>query len=92
MNGLQLHTKHQHRSTHGRVAAREALLESKKMAGVTYIIVGQQVERAECLVIVEVKGSCSFEIATERRYVGRLDDFFGAPNSPGLPVLLRGSR
>lgn len=54
--------------------------------GMAYIILRQQVKRAEHLVVLELEGAGSLEVATEGNHVGRLGDLLGRPAWPEVFV------
>ena len=59
------------------------------MGQATYIILGEQVEWAEHLVVLDVKRPCSLKVALECDHVGRLDvEFFGRAHLAELLVVL----
>ena len=57
----------------------------------TYIILGEQVERAEHLVVLEIEGASGLEVTTEGEHGGRLDvEFLGGADLAELLVVLLG--
>lgn len=55
----------------------------------TYIILSEQVERAEHLIVLNVKGPCGLKVTLECKHRGRLDvELFGRAHLSDLSVVL----
>jgi hypothetical protein len=55
----------------------------------TYIILGEQVERAEHLIVLNIEGPCSLEVTLECEHGGWLDvELFRGAHLADLPLVL----